>query len=241
MPEGPSMLIANEEMSKAIGQTVIKVTGNSKIPWQRLKGQKLKDIGTWGKHLLFFFAKDTLKVHFLLFGSYSIEQPKEKRSSRLELHFKNIKIYLYACSVQYLTEDPENVYDWSVDILSLAWDSQKALDKISAQPKTMVCDILMNQNIFAGIGNIIKNEVLFNLALRPQRKINSLTQRKIKALIAEAQSYSWKFYYWKKSYELKKHWNVMRKKRCHVCAGPVAKEITGKFKRLSHYCKNCQH
>jgi endonuclease VIII len=235
MPEGPSMLIANEEMSKAIGQKVVKVLGNSQVPIQKLKGQTLKDIGTWGKHLLFFFNKDTLKIHFLLFGSYSINTPKDKRQSRLELHFKSIKIYFYACSVQFLKGHVEEIYDWTKDILSLSWDSEKALKKMQAKPNTMVCDILMDQDIFAGVGNIIKNEVLFNLNLRPERKISSLTTKQQKNLIEEAHSY-----YWKKNYELKKHWNVMRKKYCEVCGGPVTKEVTGKFKRLSHYCKTCQ-
>ena len=240
MPEGPSILIAAEEMSKAINHTVLKVAGNSKIPIKKMKGQKLVDIGSWGKHLLLFFSKDVLKIHFLLFGSYSIDEPKENRQSRLELHFKKIKLFFYACSVQYLADDPDKVYDWSADILSPSWDSEKAFTKVSKHPKAMLCDILMDQHIFAGVGNIIKNEVLYNLKLRPEHTVKSLSPKKLRALIDEAHSYSWKFFYWKKNYELKKHWIVMRKKVCEVCGGPVTRAVTGNFKRLSYYCKHCQ-
>jgi endonuclease-8 len=240
MPEGPSMLIASEEISEATGKKLIKVSGNSKEPVASLKSQKLVEVGTWGKHLLLFFEHATLKIHFLMFGSYSVNKKKPKRKIRLALDFGRIKIYFYTCSVKFLSEDANEVYDWKGDVLSPMWDASAALTNVLAHPNEMVCDVLMNQQIFSGVGNIIKNEVQFILKLLPQRKINSLTKSQQRQLVYEAQDYSWKFYYWKKNYELKKHWQIMRKKICPTCEGPVTKEPTGKLKRLSHYCKNCQ-
>ncbi|MEO5649944.1 MAG: hypothetical protein ABIR03_08480 [Ginsengibacter sp.] len=39
------------------------------------------------------------------------------------------------------------------------------LKKIS---ETLACDALLNHNIFTGVGNIIKNEVLFRIHLHPK-------------------------------------------------------------------------
>jgi endonuclease-8 len=240
MPEGPSMLIASEEMSAAAGKKVLKVSGNSREPIARLKGQTLKEIGTWGKHLLLFFTNDVIKIHFLMFGSYAINTPKEGRDPRLMLGLSGIKIYFYSCALRFLEENVEDTYDWSGDILSPSWDEQKAFEKIKKQPREMVCDVLMDQDIFGGVGNIIKNEVQFNMRLRPQVKVGKLSQARQLSLIREAHDYAWKFYVWKKNFELKKHWQVMRRKFCAVCGGPVTKEVTGRRKRISHYCKRCQ-
>lgn len=241
MPEGPSLYIAREEMQEAIGKKVLTVEGNSRMPIQELKGQVLKDIGMWGKHLLLFFPKQVVKIHFMLWGSYSVNTPKENRAIRLALKFSNITIYFYACSIKFLAEEHiEELYDWSVDVMSFSWDPQSAFKKIKMQPNEMVCDVLMDQNIFSGVGNIIKNEVLFNLRMLPQRKVSSLSDQMINILIAETHQYTWQFYEWKKNYELKKHWQIMRKKICPLCFGLVTREETGKRKRLSHYCKHCQ-
>jgi endonuclease-8 len=114
------------------------------------------------------------------------------------------------------------------------------MTKLKLQKNEMLCDVLMDQSIFSGVGNIIKNEVLFLLKYLPQRKVDTLSDKKLLEFVREAQDYSWKFYYWKKNYELKKQWLILRKKTCPICGGPVTREETGKRKRLSHYCKNCQ-
>ena len=234
------MLIASEDIAEAVGKKVKSVSGNSKEPIASLKSQKLVEVGTWGKHLLLLFEKTTLKIHFLLFGSYSVNTPKKERSPRLVLKFDNITIYFYSCSVKFLDEDLNDIYDWSTDILSVSWDEEAALKKVQAKPNEMVCDVLMNQEIFSGVGNIIKNEVQFLMRVRPQRKIKDLSEKQRLQLVQEAHDYSWKFYYWKKNFELKKHWLIMRKKICPICDGPVTRERTGKLQRLSHYCKHCQ-
>jgi endonuclease-8 len=240
MPEGPSILIATEEMSGAIGKKIKAVSGNSKEPITRLKNQVLKDVGSWGKHLLLFFSDDTLKIHFLMWGSYSINKKKPGRKPRLLLNFGKTKFYFYACSIKFLEKNADEIYDWSSDVLSPSWDEKAAMNKLLLQKDEMLCDVLMDQSVFSGVGNIIKNEVLFLLKYLPQRKVKTLSQKKLLELVREAQDYSWKFYYWKKNYELKKHWLIMRKKICPDCGGPVTRAVTGKRERLSHYCEHCQ-
>jgi endonuclease-8 len=240
MPEGPSILIATEEMAPAIGKKAKTISGNSREPVQKLKNQVLLDTGSWGKHLLLFFSKDVLKIHFMLWGSYSIDKKKPNRKPRLVINFGKTKFYFYACSVKFLEKEADETYDWSADVLSPSWDEKAAMTKLKLQKNEMLCDVLMDQSIFSGVGNIIKNEVLFLLKYLPQRKVDTLSDKKLLEFVREAQDYSWKFYYWKKNYELKKHWLIMRKKTCPNCGGPVTREETGKRKRLSHYCKNCQ-
>src|SRR4029078_2133823 len=53
MPEGPSLLIAKEEMISFKGKKIIEVSGNSKFGIERLKNKKLADTKNLGKNLLF--------------------------------------------------------------------------------------------------------------------------------------------------------------------------------------------
>ena len=57
----------------------------------------------------------------------------------------------------------DTLYDFSSDVMNENWGEQKAFDKLMNLDVTMVCDALMEQDVFAGIGNIIKNEFLMAL------------------------------------------------------------------------------
>ena len=85
-----------------------------------------------------------------------------------------------------------------------------------AQPDQLVCDALLDQNIFAGVGNIIKNEVLFRIKVHPENTIQSLPPRKLTEMINEARNYSFDFLKWKKAFVLKKHWLIHTKKPVRV-------------------------
>ncbi|HYC85983.1 MAG TPA: hypothetical protein VEB86_12215 [Chryseosolibacter sp.] len=94
--------------------------------------------------------------------------------------------------------------------------------------------------MFSGVGNIIKNEVLFRIGVHPDSTVAALPPRKLSALVHEARNYSFDFYKWKKVFQLKKHWLIFTKKKCGRCELPTIKKYTGTTKRRSFYCSNCQ-
>lgn len=239
MPEGPSIVILKEEVQPFIGKEIIKVEGNSKLDIQRLAGQKIIDFKSWGKHFLICFKDFTVRIHFMLFGSYRINEQKDS-APRLRLIFDEGEINFYACSVKFIEEDLDDVYDWKADVMSDAWDPKAAKQKLKEIPEALVCDALLNQNIFAGVGNIIKNEVLFRMHLHPESKVKDLPAKKINELIKEARNYSFDFLNWKKQYVLRKHWLAHTKKTCPECDTPFVKKHLGKTNRRSFFCNNCQ-
>lgn len=239
MPEGPSILILKEEVQSFVGKKILKVEGNSKLDIQRLAGQKIIDFKSWGKHFLICFKDFTVRIHFLLFGSYRINEQKEA-SPRLRLIFKKGEINFYACSVKFIEENLDDVYDWKADVMSDAWDAKAAKKKLKEIPETLVADALLNQNIFAGVGNIIKNEVLFRTHIHPESKVGNLPTKKMNELIKEARNYSFDFLNWKKKYVLRKHWLAHTKKTCPECDTPFVKKYLGKTNRRSFFCENCQ-
>ena len=239
MPEGPSIVILKEEVQSFKGKKIIKVEGNSKLDIQRLSGKKIIDFKSWGKHFLICFNDFTVRIHFMLFGSYRINERKES-PPRLQLIFKDGELNFYACSVKFIKENLDEVYDWKVDVMNPEWDPQAAKMKLNVHPHMLVCDALLDQNIFAGVGNIIKNEVLYRIKVQPEARIGDLPPKKINELVKEARDYSFQFLEWKKQFVLKKHWLAHTKKICPECNLPFTKKHCGKTNRRSFFCTNCQ-
>jgi endonuclease VIII len=111
---------------------------------------------------------------------------------------------------------------------------------LRARPDLLACDALLDQDIFAGVGNIIKNEVLFRIRVHPMAKIGDLPAPKLRALVDEARQYSFDFFEWKKAFVLKKHWLAHTRRTCPRCNIPLVKAHLGKTHRRSFFCERCQ-
>jgi endonuclease VIII len=239
MPEGPSIVILKNLVRSFKGKKILEATGNTKIDKSLLNGRKVLDFKSWGKHFLICLPDLTLRVHFMLFGSYSINE-QTKPNPRLCLRFARGVIYFYSCSIKVIEEDLDTIYDWRADVMNDDWDAVGARKKLKARPDTLVCDALLDQNIFAGVGNIIKNEVLFRVKVQPGSLVGKLPPRKLTELIKEARNYSFDFLKWKKAFVLRKHWLVYAKKTCPD-GSPVTKvALMGKTARRTFYCEDRQ-
>ncbi len=240
MPEGPSIVLLKAEVTQYTGKKIIAVSGNSKIDQLRLVNQKIIAFKSWGKHFLICFKGFTLRIHFLMFGSYRVNKKKPHRPVRLNLTFKTGEINFYSCSIKFLDGDVNSFYDWSADVMNEAWNPKKAKAKLKNQSDVLACDALLDQNIFAGVGNIIKNEVLYRIKVHPESLVKKIPALKLKNMIDEARIYSFQFLDWKGNYELKMHWLAHTKKLCIRCNYPIIKKYTGLKKRRSFICANCQ-
>lgn len=240
MPEGPSIVILKEAVQAFKGQQVLEASGYAKIDYGLIVHQPIRDFKSWGKHFLICFDGFFIRVHLLLFGTYRINERKPGKNPSLQLRFANGELNFYTSSVQLTEKDPDEVYDWSADVMNPLWNARKASAKLKANPRMLVCDALLDQEIFAGVGNIIKNEVLFRIRLHPQSRVGKLPPAKKRALIKEAVQYSFDFLEWKKAFVLKKHWLAHTKKTCPRCHIPFKKAHLGKTNRRSFFCENCQ-
>ena len=72
MPEGPSIVILREQATPLLGKTIARVQGNTTIEKERLLGQRIEALRSWGKHFLLGLPDFSLRVHFMLFGRYRI-------------------------------------------------------------------------------------------------------------------------------------------------------------------------
>jgi endonuclease-8 len=242
MPEGPSILILKELITPLIkDKKIIKAIGNAKFDMSQLTGKKITDIRCWGKQLLIFTKDITVRIHLLMFGSYSIDENKKPaRSLRLALVVPEHTVYFYTCSVRLLPANVDALYDWHADVLSEEWDPVKARKKLKKIADAMICDALLDQQIFSGVGNIIKNEVLYRVGVHPESKNGKISGLKMNKIIHEARNYSFDFLNWKRQYVLRKHWLAHTKKVCSKCGGPIIRKHTGLNSRRSFFCPRDQ-
>jgi len=239
VPEGPSIVILREAAAKFRGKTVRRATGNSSLDLTRMEGRRVKALRSWGKHFLIEFSGFSLRVHMLMFGSYRIDERKPS-PPRVSLQFDNGELNIYASSLKYVEGPLDASYDWRTDVMNDAWDPRLARRRLKQQPDTLVCDALLDQDLFAGVGNIIKNEVLFRQRVHPESKVGDLPPRVLGKVIADAREYSFRFLEWKRAFELKKHWQIHTRRTCPNCGGPVSKTYPGKSRRRTFFCPNCQ-
>lgn len=241
MPEGPSILLMKENLQKFVDKKIVSASGNANVEKELFNGKKLLEIKTFGKQTYLVLKEISVRIHLLMFGSYSIdEQTKPDSRLRLALHFKTGSMYFYTCSVKVVENQLLSEIEWEADVLSDSWNAKKAEKKLKSKPGTMVCDALLDQQIFSGVGNIIKNEVLFRVDIQPESLLKNIPPKKLKRLIAEARNYSFDFLKWKKAFELKKHWLVHTKSICPKCRQKLIKKYTGLSKRRSFYCQTDQ-
>lgn len=239
MPEGPSILLMKEDLDKFEGQKVLSVRGNTKSDKEILVGKTLLKVKTFGKQTYLDFGESIVRIHLMMFGSYSIdEQTRPDKSLRLCLEFKKGKMFFYTCSVKIVDQEFLKSIPWEADVLSDNWDPKAAKKKLI--PQVMVCDVLLNQDIFAGVGNIIKNEVLFRIGVQPESLVGNLPAKKLNEMIEESRNYSFDFLNWKREYVLKKHWQVHNRSICPKCGEKLIKKHLGQTNRRSFYCEKDQ-
>lgn len=105
----------------------------------------------------------------------------------------------------------------------------------------LICDLLLDQKIFAGVGNIIKNEALFSAKLHPLSIVGHIPEEKLVDLISSVRDFSERFYnVRKRDDKLTTLLQIYRKKQCPVCTERVMMKRTGKRQRVSFFCPECQ-
>jgi len=238
--EGPSLVILKEEAKAFIGKKILEASGASKLDKDRITGQTVRDLKTWGKHFLIVLDDCAIRIHYLMFGNYYINSRHPEKIPKLTMVFENGEWNNYNCAAKIIEEDLDTLYDWSTDVMNDDWNAAKARKKLEQNAHMLVCDALLDQTIFSGVGNIMKNEILYRIYLHPESAVGALSPQKLDELITEARNYAFDFYNWKKEGTLRKHWLAHTKKICQRCHLPFVKKHTGTNPRRSFFCTNCQ-
>ena len=262
---------ANDQTS-FIGQTItlvesrgkwllIHIAASSRLPKSIIKKSDLAES-----------SERILATHMLMSGSWHLYRPgdpwKDKDSNaRIILEVADYQAVGFRIPIARVYTAQTLARDRKIpradrDVLSPSFDPAAAVKRLLARGQLanpdQLGDALLRQDVLAGVGNVFKSEICFILCLNPFRKVDTLTQRQAKQLVATAQkllaanvledstdlivTYSGR----KRRTTGKADpgdnlWVYGRKNEpCRRCKTPIQRALQGPNARSTYWCPHCQ-
>lgn len=144
----------------------------------RLDGRRMTDVEAYGKHLFVGFGAESVHVHLGLQGKLLSSAPPRPplRSARLRLAVPEQAHDLVAPRVCELVDGArrdEIVASLGPDPIRADADPARAWAEV-ARRREAIGATLLDQGVFAGVGNVFRAEVLFLLGLDPMTPARAL-------------------------------------------------------------------
>lgn len=240
MPEGPSILFLKNKIQRYKGKTVSEASGYNEMDKSKMTNNKLLDIETYGKNLLFVFKDFFIGVHLGLFGSMLVNKRKKVNAS-FALHFGDSEINFYVAKTKLYEGKPSDIFNFKTDILKKEFDPEFILEELKTKhDNEMIGDVLMDQNLFAGVGNIIRIEALYHAKIHPESLVKQIPEKKLIFLLKMIIDYGEEFLNLLKTDTVKESALVYGKKVCPKDKSELLVEEMGKIKRKTYVCLKCQ-
>jgi endonuclease-8 len=270
MPEGPSIKIAANQLRAALEHQPIRHFSSrfkkaAAEDWDsKISGHCIEAVRTHGKNLFFDFDSGwTLYSHMLMWGSWHVythgeEWRKEAKKARVILHTAEHVVVLFSAPVCELVPTAElsshRTSTLGPDLLGDDFDPAEAWRRFQA-PEARdlpLGEAVMIQDLIAGIGNILKCEVLFLAGLHPLRPAGSLSPAEFNLFLdlagesmrrsVEAGGFETVFLPPEIMSETRKFGYVYRRRTylCFVCATPIEMVRQGNLRRMTWFCPQCQ-
>ncbi|MBW8362123.1 MAG: hypothetical protein K0M56_08065 [Kaistella sp.] len=240
MPEGPSIFVLKTKLQRYKGKTVTEASGYGEMDKSAIEKVELLEIDSFGKNLLFVFKDFFVSVHLGLFGSMLINKRKKVNAS-FALHLADAEINFYVAKTQFHTGKPTDFYNFKTDILKKEFDGELVLKTLQEDfADKMIGDVLLEQELFTGVGNIIRIEALYRAKIHPDSLVKDIPEKKLVYLIETVVNYAYEFLDLMKSDTVKEEAFIYGKKNCPKDKSLLLVEEMGKVNRKTYVCLKCQ-
>ena len=275
MPEGDTIFRTARALGRALaGQsiTVFRSTYplltrfNEDTP---LIGQLVERVESRGKWLLIHFSGGaTLATHMLMSGSWHIYRPGEpwqKPASHLRILIENRDFVAVGFHVpvaqmhtaQSLARD-RRIPRSTLDVLSVEFDQRAAVFRLLAHSEEEIADVLLHQEVMAGVGNVFKSEICFLAGLNPFRKVGTLSRDQAEEAVVLARRLlaanvledsgdcvvTFRGLHRRTTHEsdpAASLWVYGRRgEPCRRCGEPIRRRLQGPDARVTFWCPRCQ-
>lgn len=210
MPEGDSIFRAARTLNRALGGRVVTAfetpvallaRTNDETP---LVGRTVERVEARGKLCLIFFSGDLiLLTHMRMSGSWHIYRTGERwqaphRAMRIvitcgELQAVGFNIPVAEFHTARSLERSAHMSGLGPDVLGTTYrvdDGVRALrDYGCAHPEAEIGNVLIDQRVIAGIGNVYKSEIAFAARVNPSRQMRTISNREFESIAEIAQRY----------------------------------------------------
>jgi len=252
MPEGDTILRSAQTLERALaGKRVVKFESVYPQLDSRLEaplvGQTVARVHANGKHLLIDFSGgQTLRTHMRMNGSWHIYRRGEKwqrphRDMRIVLATDDYEAVAFRVPEAEIVKNVarhDRLRALGPDILGDDFDLAEARRRLRARPEEEIGNVLLNQRVIAGIGNIYKSESLFLAGVLRFHRVDELTEAQLDAIVESARTLM------RASVAATtgvRRWVYERPGRlCRRCRTPIEFQKQGLDARCTYWCPNCQ-
>lgn len=194
MPEGHTLFRLARDLDAAFGHRPVRVSspqGRFAADAATLDGGSVVGADSAGKHLFVEFEGDRfIHVHLGLIGKFDIRPaPVLAAVGQVRLRLQNDTAYAdlrgaTQCDLIGLEKREQILTKLGPDPLRADADPERAWRRISNSHRT-IGELLMDQGVLAGIGNVYRAEVLFRHRMHPLRPGNTLRRKQFDDLWAD--------------------------------------------------------
>jgi endonuclease-8 len=251
MAEGDTILrLARRFEQTLVGETVAASAPNPRgraAGIERLDGRRLEGVEARGKHFLLDFGELSLHSHLGMNGGWHIyphgsrwRRPRASAWAVLSgggwdaVQFGGTT--LQVMTTTRLRRHPQ-IAGLGPDVLAEEFDEDGVVSAMRADPARGLGDVLLDQHLVAGIGNIFKSEACFAARVDPWRPVGGLSEEELRSVLAAARGlmleavksgrYPFKVY-------------RRRQGACPRCRGPISSRGQGDANRTTYWCPGCQ-
>jgi endonuclease-8 len=232
-------------------------------------GQTVDAVESRGKWLLIHFSGGgTLATHMLMSGSWHIYRPGERWQQprvnmRIVVENSDYIAVGFRVPVAKMFKPQElaralKIPSPAIDVLSEDFNAAEVERQLLAHGSEEIADVLLHQEVMAGVGNVFKSEICFVTGINPFRKVATLGLSQVQALIAASQKLV-------SANVLEDSGDTIvtyggRKRRtthesdpgaslwvygrngepCRRCGDPIRRRIQGPDARVTFWCQRCQ-
>lgn len=176
MPEGHTIHRAAREHQQIFAEQVLNVSspqGRFSDEAKILNKTLCISVEAFGKHLLYHFDNDhSLHIHLGLFGrirKHKLPLREPKGAVRVRLVGQTHAVDINGPTICKILKTPEALLlmkKIGPDLLRPDANPELAFNKIT-KSKVSIGQLIMNQSVMAGVGNIYRTEILWRQAIHP--------------------------------------------------------------------------
>jgi endonuclease-8 len=231
-----------------------------------IAGRTIERVEAAGKHCLMTFSEGlVLRTHMRMNGSWHLYRPGEKwqlpaRAMRIRIETADwvaiaFNVYVAEFVAAAALDRHQPVATLGPDLLG-DFDPERALARIRDQGDRPVHEVLLDQRVMAGLGNVYKSEILFLSKLHPDTPASAVTEIAWRELMTLAQSllranvvdgasgivtYRGLRHPTGRMNPEDRLWVYSRGGQpCRKCGTPIASRKDGDAARVTYWCPSCQ-
>jgi endonuclease-8 len=200
VPEGDTLKNIATALAPLAGQRVEALEfPRAHADGSRVVGAHVERVESRGKNLLVTFSTgDVLHVHLKMTGvvhlyAFGERWRRGRAGAVVVLRVPGLEAVVFRAPLVRLLPGAAARRDGALgglgpDLLADSFDEAEALRRLRLDPAAPLGVAVMNQSAVAGIGNVYKSEVLFNLKLDPFEPVASLPDETLQGLLRHARA-----------------------------------------------------